>query len=482
MTAVDKKGLRTYFSEVYKRADKITEIVMLGYFLFGLFLASFYDTWLVGIGVGGLSVVLYFGVKYLLKGKNVHPHIGSLVLGIFMAQFIYQMHGMFEMHFTALIAIIVLMSYQNYKVLLPATLFIVAHHAAFGYMQYVGFVEGNEAYQAVYFTQMDYMDLQTFIFHVGLVALAVLVASIQTMYTHARSKLLFQKLNEGEVITARTQKNIHFAKEIANKNYDLEFTLNEEDPMSVALGNMRESLRESSLREEQERFTNRGLAELSNIIRDSGSNLKDLTYEVIEYLVKYMKLNQGAFFIVQEEGDDVFLQLEGCYAYDRRKRINHKVLPGEGLVGQCFQEKDSIYLTEVPENYITIKSGLGNANPRAIVITPVKRDETIEGVIELASFRVLEGYEKEFLEKAGESIAVALNTAKVNQRTTELYQQSQQQTEEMRAQEEEMRQNMEELSATQEEMQRTQRDYERIIEDKTKENEELKKELQESNI
>ena len=120
---------------------------------------------------------------------------------------------------------------------------------------------------------------------------------------------------------------------------------------------------------------------------------------------------------------------------------------------------------------------MGDANPRSIVITPVKRDETIEGVIELASFRTLKEFEREFLEKAGESIGVALNTAKVNQRTTELYEQSQQQTEEMRAQEEEMRQNMEELSATQEEMQRTQNDYEKMLADCREENEELKKQL-----
>ena len=112
-----------------------------------------------------------------------------------------------------------------------------------------------------------------------------------------------------------------------------------------------------------------------------------------------------------------------------------------------------------------------------MIITPVKRDETIEGVIDLASFRVLKEYEQDFLEKAGESIAVALNTAKVTQKTTELYEQSQQQTEEMRAQEEEMCQNMEELSATQEEMQRTQKDYENMLTEARRENEELKKEL-----
>lgn len=468
---------KPFFDEIYKRADRVTEITILGYFLFGIFLAFFYDTWLVGIGVGALSLILYFSIKFILRGKYAHHYIGSLVLGIFMAQFIYQMHGMFEMHFTALVAVIVLMAYQNYKVFIPATLFIVLHHGVFAYIQYIGFINNNEAYQAIYFTQLDYMDLQTFIFHVGLVALAVVIAGAYSIDSRSRSKLLFNKLIESEEKDEITKNNILFAREIANNNYDQEFNLNEEDPLSSALLDMKQSLQKSSIREEQERFTNKGLAELSNIIRDNGNNLKDLTYEVIEFLVKYMKLNQGGFFIVKEEGDDIFLELEGCYAYDRRKKINKRILPGEGLVGQSYQEKDSIYITEVPDNYINIKSGLGDANPKSIVITPVKRDQKIEGIIELASFRILKEFERELLDKAGESIAVALNTTKVNQKTTELYEQSQQQTEEMRAQEEEMRQNMEELSATQEEMQRTQNDYEKMLADAQKENEDLKKQL-----
>ncbi|WMN06073.1 GAF domain-containing protein [Marivirga arenosa] len=480
MSKISVDRFKPFMNEINCRADRLIERTLLGYYIFGIFLAFFYDTWLVGLGVGSLSLILYFGVKFLLRGKRAHQYIGSLVVGIFMAQFIYQMHGLFEMHFTAFVAIIVLMAYQDYRVFIPATLFIAIHHASFAYIQYLGFIEGNEAYQSIYFTQLDYMDLQTFVFHVGLVVVAVIIASIYSINSKERSFVLFEKLIESEDREKATKVNIEFAKEIANNNYDKEFDVDEDNPLSAALIDMRDSLKKSSLREEQERFTNKGLAELSNIIRDNGTNLKDLTYEVIEFLVKYMKLNQGGFFIVTEdEKGETVLELQGAYAYDRRKKIKKQLMPGEGLVGQSYQEKDSIYLTEVPDDYINIKSGLGDANPRSIIITPVKRDETIEGVIELASFRVLKEYEKDFLEKAGESIAVALNTAKVTQRTTELYEQSQQQTEEMRAQEEEMRQNMEELSATQEEMQRTQKDYEIKLAETQKENEELKKKLAE---
>ncbi|MTI38024.1 PAS domain-containing protein, partial [Fulvivirga lutimaris] len=102
-----------------------------------------------------------------------------------------------------------------------------------------------------------------------------------------------------------------------------------------------------------------------------------------------------------------------------------------------------------------ITSGLGDAPPSNLLLIPIQTEDSIEGVIELASFKQLEQYEIDFLKRACENIATTITSAKINVRTKLLYEESQQQTEEMRAQEEEMRQNMEELSATQEEMERT---------------------------
>lgn len=456
--------LGVFKNEINKRADKVLEILLGGYFLFGIFLAFFYDTWLVGLGVGFLNLALYFGSKFLMRKTKLNQYMGSLVVGIFMAQFIYQMHGLFEMHFTAFIAIIVLIAYQDWKIFIPATLFIVVHHATFAYIQYLGVTEGNESYQNIYFTQLDYMDFQTFLFHVGLVAVGVLIAASTATYMRNRSFLIAEKLNQAYKKEEITEVNIDFANEIANSNYDSEYQLADDDSLGKALVEMRNSLKESAKREKREKFMNLGLAKLSDIIRDHSRSIDELTYETVTFLVKYMKLNQGAIFIVENENnneEETYLELKGCYAYERKKRINKKVYPGEGLVGQSYQEKDVIYLTDIPDSYIKIRSGLGDANPRMLVVVPIKRDMMIEGIIELAGFNNLEEYEIEFLKEAGESIAVALNTAKVTQRTNLLYEESLQQTEEMRAQEEEMRQNMEEMQATQEELNRKTKEIEK---------------------
>lgn len=120
---------------------------------------------------------------------------------------------------------------------------------------------------------------------------------------------------------------------------------------------------------------------------------------------------------------------------------------------------DIVFLTQVPTDYVTITSGLGQVTPDCLLIIPLINNDLVEGVIELASFGVFQTFEIAFIRKVAESIASTIATSRINERTKHLLQQSQQHSEELRAQEEEMRQNMEEPSATQEEMHRKGREY-----------------------
>src|SRR5690606_32889817 len=140
-----------------------------------------------------------------------------------------------------------------------------------------------------------------------------------------------------------------------------------------------------------------------------------------------------------------------------------KISVEEGLVGQCFMERDVIYMTKVPQNYVQITSGLGEATPGCVILVPVMTADEIVGVFELASFKPLEQYRIDFLKKVCENIASSIVSSRVTERVKRLLAESQQQTEEMRAQEEEMRQDMEELQATQEEMRRKEQHAQEIL-------------------
>jgi signal transduction histidine kinase len=149
---------KAYQEQVKQKSDTLMNYFLASFFVVGLILANFYDTWLFAVGVGGLSLLAYYSVKFLLPRSETYQYMVSLVFGIFMAQFIYQMHGLFEMHFIAFIGSAILITYQNWKLQIPLAALVIVHHATFGYLQYMG-------YDKVYFTQLDYMTLQTFIIH-----------------------------------------------------------------------------------------------------------------------------------------------------------------------------------------------------------------------------------------------------------------------------------------------------------------------------
>jgi PAS domain S-box-containing protein len=253
-----------------------------------------------------------------------------------------------------------------------------------------------------------------------------------------------------------------FAENIGNGKYDSQFQpLSEHDVLGNALLNMRGNLARVAEEDKKRNWATEGLAKFGEILRTNTNDVQKLSDEIVSALVKYLKANQGALYVIDDvDSDELTMSMTACYAWDKKKYLNQKIYRGEGLAGQCWQEMDTIYLTDVPQNYVRITSGLGDSNPNCILIVPLKVNDQIFGVVEIASFNVLKDYEIEFVQKIAESIASTISSVKVNARTQKLLEESQEMTEQMRAQEEEMRQNMEELQATQEEMQRGQSESE----------------------
>jgi signal transduction histidine kinase len=179
-TTLSEASLRALYKEIYLKADRIIERLLMVMFLFGFFIAFFYDTWLVALGVGTLCLVAYFSAKKLSPGTNLYQYVLSSVCTIFAAQYIYQMHGMAEMHFWVFISSTALIIYQNWRLQIPMILIVYVHHGTFAYLQYVGYSE-------VYFTQLEYMDLTTFLFHAVLATGVCLVSGLWGYTIHNRT-------------------------------------------------------------------------------------------------------------------------------------------------------------------------------------------------------------------------------------------------------------------------------------------------------
>ncbi len=254
----------------------------------------------------------------------------------------------------------------------------------------------------------------------------------------------------------------NFTIEVGKGNFTNNITIfNNQGEIAGAFTNMKDALKKASEVESKQRWISQGLADASKTIRKSNNDVASLTEAILIICIKYLNANQGSFFVVNEENNT--LDLKASYAYNRKKFITKSIPFGEGLVGQAYLERDIIFLKDVPNDYIQITSGLGEANPTNIIILPLITNEVVQGVLEIASFKPLEEFHIDFLKQLGELIAADISSSRVNIRTQQLLALSQQQTEMMLAAEEELRQNMEEMQATQEEMERKNQELQHLL-------------------
>ena len=327
---------------------------------------------------------------------------------------------------------------------------------------------------------------------IGVVILIVIMMAIAIVFSLLfantitrridETALVLEKLGTGELVTmhAATKSNdeighimrsvgelsnnlsrtASFSENIGQGNLDAEFEpLSTKDVLGNSLLTMRSNLKQVKEEETKRNWVVEGLAKFTLFTRDT-SDVEAFYNTVLSNLIRYIGANQGYLYVVSDEDpDNVFMEVKAVYAYGKQRYLEEKqyIKYKQGLVGQAWFDKEPLYFTEIPQDFVNITSGMGEATPRCIFIVPLKVNEDVYGAIEIASFEELAAEKVEFITKLSETIASTVSTVKINERTKELLLHSQQQTEEMRAQEEEIRQNMEEMRATQAEMERVQR-------------------------
>lgn len=251
------------------------------------------------------------------------------------------------------------------------------------------------------------------------------------------SRVFIERIEKGDLNESKDDFNLHLLNE---------------NSIESALIKMRNQMQTRAHEDEVRKWAREGMAKFINILRAS-ENVNELGDIILSNLVDYTNSNQAGLYLLNEQDDtNKYLELVSLYAFNRKKYDSKMYRLGEGLVGQTFLEKKTTYLIEVPQDYITIVSGLGDSNPKSLLLVPLKIEDTVHGILEIASLNEYEEHQIQFIENLCENIASTISSVKTNEKTKLLLEESQQLTEEMQAQEEEMRQNMEELTATQEEM------------------------------
>jgi len=261
-------------------------------------------------------------------------------------------------------------------------------------------------------------------------------------------------------ISERNNALATFALSLANDNYSQTYPKSFiNDEIGEALIKINDKLNEAMynehIRQKEEKlrtWESEGLSKFVTILQRNRDNLEELCYELISNLVEYMNANLGAlFFINNENPDDIYFVQMATYAFEQKKVLKKKIYPEQGLIGRVYNEKQTIYLSEIPSGYITITSGLGESAPKNLLIVPLLINKEVYGAIEIASFNILKGYQIEFIEKIGENIASTINNVLVNSKTKELLEQSREQSRLLSDQEEKMRRNLLELKHIQKE-------------------------------
>jgi HAMP domain-containing protein/CheY-like chemotaxis protein/signal transduction histidine kinase len=166
---------------------------------------------------------------------------------------------------------------------------------------------------------------------------------------------------------------------------------------------------------------------------------------LLSELAPLVNAQQGVIYQMESE-DSGSMTLLSAFADDGGDGHLRRISIGEGLVGQCASEKRRMLITDLPENTLSIRSGLFKATPRNVIVLPVLFEDRVKAVIELASLSVFTASHLAFLEQLTSSIGIVLNSIEATMQTEALLQQSQQLAAELQAQQKELQQTNEQLA------------------------------------
>ena len=271
---------------------------------------------------------------------------------------------------------------------------------------------------------------------------------------------LFKQIDQRYTAEIKTkndliEKNIEIAQNIGENNIKItEADIDENDILSKSLIQMRDNLMKKTQKETEQNWIAAGKDIVSDILR-LHNDIEVLAYQTLVALIKYIKVIQGAFYVYEDESNTLINK--ATYAYNRQKYINQRFKIGEGLLGQAAFEMSTIYLKEIPDNYVTITSGLlKDQKPNSIVIIPLITDDKLQGIMEFASFDSdFPPLTIRFLEELSDIIARTIFNLKVNFRTEQLLKDAQIMTKELRENEEKLRQSAVDMKITQEQLEIT---------------------------
>lgn len=226
----------------------------------------------------------------------------------------------------------------------------------------------------------------------------------------------------------------------AHITFNASLIRDEDGSIIGVFGTMRDitATRKAEQERDEKDWVVNGIARLNSIFQEEGAT-KEFTHRIISEVTEYTESQVGAFYVQESEGESRALTLIASHAYIRRKSMATRFLPGEGIIGQAALERKQILISDIPEDYIRISSGLGEASPRHLCVTPLLFEGSVKGMIEVASFARLSNKALDYLRQATQIITVALEASVARERVATALSRAQQLAAELEAQQETLR-------------------------------------------
>ncbi len=202
------------------------------------------------------------------------------------------------------------------------------------------------------------------------------------------------------------------------------------------------NLRDTTQKNMQQDWLKTNLAKFSRMLQGQ-KDLNTVGRLILSELAPVVSAQQALFYVLDTTKEAPLLRLLASYA--AAQGTPRELDLGEGLIGQCAAEAKKIHLTQVPQAYVHVSSGLGSSPPRTILVLPVVFEGQVRGVLELASFESFDFTHQAFLDQLMESIGIVINTIEANMRTEDLLKQSQSLAQELQSRQLELQQTNQEL-------------------------------------
>lgn len=274
--------------------------------------------------------------------------------------------------------------------------------------------------------------------------------------------LISKAIAKERVMELQMKRMLAAVATIGSEEFDALLSGIEDNQVVRTLQTAHSKMTELRKNENIERATTEGLATLVDMLHKSETP-EDYCWRALSTIARFIGASHGALYRRRAYGTEEVFDLVAAFAHGEKKSVQTRISPGEGLIGQCFFEREVVQVSDLPPDYIKITSGLGSSVPACLCLIPLIHEGAVYGAVELASLAKLTPSCLPYLKKAAEVLAHGLAGFEHDSRNERLLVQSQTLTKELRQQEAQLRQHMQQLKQTQEVLTRNESEFHTVM-------------------